>query len=53
MKVSEGPCRCGDSEDLSGEEAPILALGGIPWVFLKPELSLAYGEIDLSYETSV
>jgi hypothetical protein len=41
FKVSDGPRRPADSELLSGEEAPILALGGIPVVFLIPELSLA------------
>lgn len=49
--MSDGPLRPGEYELLSGEEAPILALGGIPCVFLMPELSLSYGEMDLSLET--
>jgi hypothetical protein len=53
FRVSDGPIRTGDYEDLRGEEAPILALGGIPVVFLMPELSRSYGDIDLSFELSI
>jgi hypothetical protein len=51
LKVSMAPLLCGD-ELLRGEDAPARALGGMPVVFLIAELSLAYGEMLLSFEVS-